>query len=120
MMNTFNLGEWPIFHPSHQRLDKWQALKVLEEASEVVEAAKECVNYDDNLFDEDEYETLQYQLTDEIADLLQTIVNLCDAYNLGEDDLKVARARCVKINDLRGMFSEGPRTHMHREEDNND
>lgn len=116
-MSTLNLGEWPIFDPSHQRMDKWQALKVLEEASEVVEAAKECVNYDDNLFDEDEYEALQYQLTDEIADLLQTIVNLCDAYNINELDIRTARARCIQINDLRGMFDNGPRTHMHREEE---
>ena len=119
-MNTLNLGEWPIFPASHQRFDKWQALKVLEEASEVVEAAKECLDYNLESFDEDEYEALEYNLADEIADLLQAVVNLCDAYDISENDIKTARARCIEINRLRGMFEPGPRTHMHREEDADD
>lgn len=115
-MNTLNLGEWPIFHPSHQRMDKWQALKVLEEASEVVEAAKEHITLQGTGY-EHSARIARIALTNEIADLLQTIVNLCDAYDITEEQIQAARAVNHVKNIDRGMFDEGPRTHMHREED---
>lgn len=115
-MNTLNLGEWPIFHPSHQRMDKWQALKVLEEAAVVVEAAKEHITLHGTGYEH----SAHIALTSEIADLLQTITNLCDAYNITEDQIQAARAVNHVKNIDRGMFDDTPRTHMHREEDNYD
>lgn len=114
-MTTINLGEWEVFDPSHQRKDKWQALKVLEEAAEVVEAAKRTIGRHDLA-----YTSAKSVLCDEIADLLQTIVNLCDAYDISEAALSKAQEWCNFINTKRGMFEPGPRTHMHREEDADD
>lgn len=117
-MSTFDLGTWHVFDPSHQKADKWQALKVLEEAAEVVEAAKEYIEA--AALQVDQVASTRLALTDEIADLLQTITNMCDAYEISTDMLKYAQTHCTKKNKLRGMFDEGPRTHMHREEDKND
>lgn len=114
-MNTFDLGEWFVFDPSHQRKDKWQALKVLEESAEVVEAAKRTIGRHDLA-----YTSAKSVLCDEIADLLQTITNLCDAYGISENDLIVAQVECNHKNLERGMFQPGPRTHMHREGDDDD
>ncbi len=111
---TFNLGDWLIFEPSHQKADKWQALKVLEEASEVVEAAKQTINA--NTVQTDQAAQARKKLTNEIADLLQTIVNLCDAFDITEPDLVAAQYDCEHKNLDRGMFEPTPRTHMHREE----
>lgn len=122
-MNTFGLGAWRVFDPSHQQKDKWQALKVLEEAAEVVEAAKRVVITEELQFKNlmlkmDCEETVRQILANEIADLLQTIVNLCDAYNISEAALSKAKEWCNLKNTERGMFQPGSRTHMHREEDN--
>lgn len=124
-MTTINLGTWKVFDPSHQRQDKWQALKVLEEAAEVVEAAKrgiviEELQFKNLMLKMDCEETAQGILANEIADLLQTIVNLCDAYDISEDALSKAQEWCNLKNLERGMFEPGPRTHMHREEDADD
>lgn len=43
-MNPYPLPILRTFHSDHQARDKWQALKILEEASETVEAAKACIN----------------------------------------------------------------------------
>ena len=110
-MNSFDLGAWYVFHPSHQRPGKWQALKVLEESAEVVEAAKRAVRHDMCAADR----TAHAKLTSEVADLLQTVVNLCDAYDISEAELTVAQVECNRKNLDRGMFTAGPRTHMHRD-----
>lgn len=124
-MNTFDLGTWKVFDPTHQRKDKWQSLKVLEEAAEVVEAAKHVVKTENFQFPNlmlktEREETERMILANEIADLLQTIVNLCDAYDISEAALSKAQEWCNFINTKRGMFEPGPRTHMHREEDADD
>ncbi|MDE5641146.1 MAG: hypothetical protein K2I40_05490 [Bifidobacterium castoris] len=124
-MNTFNLGTWKVFDPSHQQKDKWQALKVLEEAAEVVEAAKQVVITEElqsqNLMPKMGCEeTVRRILANEIADLLQTITNLCDAYNISEAALSKAKEWCNLKSTERGMFEPGSRTHMHREEDADD
>lgn len=113
---TFDLGDWHIFDPSHQKADKWQALKVLEEAAEVVEAAKQTINA--NAVQTDQVAPARKKLTNEIADLLQSIANLCDAFNITEIDLIVGQVNCNHKNLGRGMFEPTPRTHMHREGDN--
>lgn len=112
---TLELGAWPIFHPSHQRIDKWQALKVLEEAAEVVEAARGSIRSVTVL----DGRTLvnRARLVNEIADLLQTTTNLCAAFGITSVDLGFARTECIIKSLKRGMFDEGPRTRMHREPD---
>ena len=124
-MSTFDLGTWKVFDQSHQRQDKWQALKVLEEAAEVVEAAKHVVKTENFQFPNlmlktEREETERRILANEIADLLQTIVNLCDAYDISEAALSKAQEWCNLKSTERGMFEPGSRTHMHREEDKND
>ncbi len=111
-MNTYPLPTLRTFHSSHQARDKWQALKILEEASETVEAAKACINT--NPTDtRGPYERKQ-ALADEIADLLQTIVNLCDAYMIDPHILARSADTITKRNIERGMFTDGERTRMHR------
>lgn len=102
-------------HPSHQKPDKWQALKVLEEAAEVVDATKESIRSVTIL----DGRTLvnRARLVDEIADLLQTTTNLCAAFGINAAELKIANTECTIKNMKRGMFDEGPRTRMHREPD---
>lgn len=104
---ALQLGSWPIFYPSHQRRDKWQALKVLEEASELVEAVKQTVT--------EQCETTR--IGEEVADLLQTVVNLCAAFDINTADLRFAQTQCALKNLKRGMFDDTPRTHMHREQE---
>lgn len=111
---TLELGAWPIFHPSHQRIDKWQALKVLEEAAEVAEAAKESIR--SVTFLDGRTLVNRARLVNEIADLLQTTTNLCAAFGINAAELKIANTECTIKNMKRGMFDEGLRTHMHREE----
>ena len=112
---ALELGVWPIFHSSHQRLDKWQALKVLEEAAEVVEAAKESIRSVTVL----DGQTLvtRAHLVDEIADLLQTTTNLCAAFGINAAELKIANTECTIKNMKCGMFDKGPRTRMHRKDE---
>ena len=111
-MNPYPLPILRTVHSSHQARDKWQALKILEEASETVEAAKTCIN--NNPTDtRGPYERKQ-ALADEIADLLQTIVNLCDAYMIDPHDLARSADTITKRNIERGMFTDGERTRMHR------
>lgn len=107
-MPALELGAWPVFHPSHQRRDKWQALKVLEEAAEVVEAAKQTIAND---------AANRGPLIREIADLLQTVTNLCAAFGINTAELERANTECTIKNMKRGMFDEGLRTHMHREKE---
>lgn len=112
---TLELGTWPIFHPSHQRMDKWQALKVLEEAAEVVDATKETIRTVTVM----DGQTLvnRADLVDEIADLLQTTTNLCAAFGITTAELGLANTECTLKNMKRGMFDEGLRTHMHRKDE---
>lgn len=117
-MKEINLGTWHVFHPSHRRMDKWQALKVLEEAVKVVEAANSIVRAE--AWQIKQIAMGRQILANEIADLLQTITNLCAAYDISEDTLSKAQEWCNCKSIERGMFEPGPRTHMHREEDDDD
>lgn len=113
MSKHFNLGAWPVFHPSHQKPDKWQALKVLEESAEVVEAAKQAI--DSATLLTGAVTAGRESMIGEIADLLQTTVNLCDAFGITESELEQARIACTLKNRQRGMFDDTGRTHMYRE-----
>lgn len=82
--------------------DKPQALKVLEEAAEVVEALKNLlcasgdVNYNPRMERRD--------LLNEIADTIQACCNLAAA--LGVDDMTPYLARCEERNRKRGRYGE--------------
>lgn len=77
--------------------DKAQALKVLEEASETVEAFKKWLLAD--------WASAEFiDLIDEIADTIQASCNLAAA--LGVTDLTPYLARCEERNRRRGRYDE--------------
>ena len=79
--------------------DKAQALKVLEEAAEVVEAFKQRDPRDVSHIG---YATAN--VLDEIADTIQACCNLAAA--LGVTDLTPYLARCEERNRRRGRYDE--------------
>lgn len=109
-MNTpYSFPVIHLFHPDRQRRDKWQALKILEEASELVETAKQSLKADTG-------DTAQWQdmIAYDICDLLQTIANFCDAYQISETQLATMMRHIDHVSEERGMFHPGERTRMHR------
>lgn len=80
--------------------DKWLLIKTLEEAAELVEAGKDHIRH---LDDEQSGETYTGML-DELADVLQTVANLCDAFGVSRDDLGQAAVRCLRRNEERGRI----------------
>ena len=84
-----DLMKWPRFHPSHQKRDKWQSMKLLEEASEVHEAAKRHLKASDR--DEESLAQARADMIDEVADLLQTITNFLAAYDVTPEELEQAK-----------------------------
>lgn len=110
-----DLIKWPRFHPSHQKRDKWQSMKLLEEASEVHEAAKRHLKASDR--DEESLAQARADMIDEVADLLQTITNFLAAYDVTPEELEQAKEHVTRKNKARGMFEEGPRTHMNRDDE---
>lgn len=110
-----DLMKWPRFHPFHQKRDKWQSMKLLEEASEVHEAAKRHLKASDR--DEESLAQARADMIDEVADLLQTITNFLAAYDVTPEELEQAKEHVTRKNKARGMFEEGPRTHMNRDDE---
>ena len=110
-----DLMKWPRFHPSHQKRDKWQSLKLLEEASEVHEASKRHLKAVDR--DKESLTQTRADMIDEVADLLQTITNFLAAYDVTPEELEQAKEHVTRKNKARGMFEEGPRTHMNRDDE---
>lgn len=113
-----DLMSWPRFHPTRQRRDKWQSMKVLEEAAEVHAAAKDYIK------EEAGHDTMgrsmddvRRDLVDEVADLLQTTANLMAAYGVTPEELDGARTRNIGKSRARGMFEDGPRTRMNRDDE---
>ena len=101
-MTYIKLGSVRAF--PHAKPDKAQALKVLEEASETVEAFKqhsEAVAYDPECV---YAESSHRGLMDEIADTIQACCNLAAA--LGVTDLTPYLARCEERNRRRGRYGE--------------
>lgn len=90
------------FHPSRQRLDKWQALKILEEASETMEAAKRYLKGHGK----------RMQVAEESIDLLQTLTNLMDAYGMTDGELQDAARTVTERNTRRGRYQQGVRESM--------
>lgn len=94
----------------HAKPDKAQALKVLEEASETVEACKKWFLADGFQKCNAEHVPADFadpefnDLMDEIADTIQASCNLAAA--LGVEDLTPYLARCEERNRHRGRYDE--------------
>lgn len=87
------------FHPDMQRADKQQIVKILEETAELSVAAN----------DYRKGEGSRDHMTDELADVLQTLANLVDAYQLSDDELAAAVERVTAHNRERGRYRSGER-----------
>lgn len=87
------------FHPDMQRADKAQVVKVLEEAAELSVAAN----------DYRKGEGSREHMIDELADVLQTLANLVDAYQLTDDEIAAAVKRVTAHNRERGRYRPGER-----------
>lgn len=75
-------------------------LKTLEEAAELVEAAKAWLKHPDG--------RTRGAMLDETADVLQTIANLCAAFHIDERELSCAMAACEERNrERRRIGKEG-------------
>ena len=66
--------------------DDWLAVKQREESGELLDAACEWL-YDPT-------DVNRRVMLDELADLLQTVANLCAAYRIGTDEITAALDRC--------------------------
>lgn len=77
--------------------DKWLLVKALEEAAEMVDAGKDHIK--------DEASAAKWTaFMDEIADLIQTLGNLCAAFDITDDELYEALDRCLNRNRQRGRL----------------
>lgn len=89
------------FHPDMQRADKQQIVKILEETAELSVAAN----------DYRKGEGSREHMADELADVLQTLANFVDAYQLSDDEITAAVHRVTEHNRERGRYQPGER-HM--------
>lgn len=87
------------FHPDMQRADKQQIVKILEETAELSVAAN----------DYRKGEGSRGHMVDELADVLQTLANFVDAYQLSDDELAAAVERVTAHNRERGRYRPGER-----------
>ena len=74
-------------------------LKTLEEAAEMVEAAKAWLRTPDA--------DTRRAMLDETADVLQTVANMCAAFGISDDELEAAMAECERRNRQRGRMGCG-------------
>lgn len=75
-------------------------LKVLEEAAELVEASKTWLKSDND-------PAARQAMLDEMADVLQTVANLCAAFHVSEKELSDAMRACEYRNRERGRIGGG-------------
>ncbi|OZG51731.1 hypothetical protein PSRA_0811 [Pseudoscardovia radai] len=108
-LDTVAFPAMAVFDASHQKADKWQVLKCLEEAAELAEAGKAWVK--------DGSDVNRRAMLDELADVLQTLANLIDAYEITPDELRLSCGRVFEKNSARGMYLPGARSRMSREGD---
>lgn len=92
--------------------DKAQALKVLEEAAEVVEAWKDWERTDQHLPNPSAdldmviaHDEAEQNLLDECADVIQATLNLVAA--LGVEDFRPLMKECERRNRERGRITDG-------------
>lgn len=93
-MSAFDLGAVSTFRDLH--VDKAQAVKVLEEAGEVVDATKRFIARQDA--------PTRTELLDECADVCQAVANLLAALGVDGDEWAAAVGRCEKRNRERGRY----------------
>lgn len=79
--------------------DDWLAVKQFEESGELRDAAGEWLA--------DPTDGNRRVMLDELADLLQTVANLCAAYRIGTDELEAALDRCWEKNMRREQPAAG-------------
>lgn len=92
--DSFYLEGFPVFRTILP--DKTQALKVLEESSEFVEAAKIWIADPDSVQRE--------QMLDEAADICQALSNFLYAAHVSPLEWKDARLHCIKRNNDRNRY----------------
>lgn len=97
-MRNVNVGCVEPFRDELLHQDKPQALKVLEEAAEVVEAFK---NWDKHGHTSGQ----RRDLIDECADVIQATVNLMAAMEFTDDEIRQAIEDCRARNDARGRMT---------------
>lgn len=83
--------------------DKWLALKTLEESAEMTEALKTWLRSPEGT---DLKALARVRFEDEVADVLQTMANLCTAFDISDLDLKNALQRCCARHYMRGRMDE--------------
>lgn len=72
------------------------ALKVLEEASELCEAAKR--------YDKVPHDSGRIDMLDEFADVTQALQNFAECFEITRDEVYAALDRCVERNEGRGRY----------------
>ena len=79
--------------------DDWLAIKQREESGELLDAAREWLS--------DPTDETRTAMLDELADLLQTVANLCAAYHIDVRDIADALDRCWDKNMRREQPDDG-------------
>lgn len=74
-------------------------LKTLEESAEMVEAAKVWLRTPNA--------DTRRAMLDEMADVLQTVANMCAAFGISDDELGSAMTECERRNRERGRIGCG-------------
>lgn len=87
----------PVMSFGRLEPDKWLLLKTLEEAAEMVDAGKAFIA---NEASADNFTAFM----DEIADVIQTVANLCAAFDVADSELYEAMTRCLERNRKRGRL----------------
>lgn len=100
-MSYVVLGGFHAF--AETRADKAQALKVMEESGEVVDALK---SYAGTSMRNDDYDAREARcdLLDECADVCQAVANLLDGLGVADEEWEAARDRVYGRNLDRGRF----------------
>ena len=98
MNQRVHVGAVEPFRADLLHRDKSQALKVLEEAAEVVEAFKDWNKHGQTA-------EQRPDLTDECADVIQATVNLMAAMEFTDDEIHQAIKDCRARNDARGRMA---------------
>ena len=97
------LATWVVtpFKPALLSMRKLQAVKVLEEAAEVVEAFKAYAKHDADA-------TLREMVLEESMDTLQALTNLLASIGATPEELKTAYGKVEARNRERGRYEDSP------------
>ena len=98
MNQSVHVGDEEPFRAELLHQDKPQALKVLEEVAEVVEAFKDWSKHGQTA-------EQRHDLIDECADVIQATVNLMAAMEFTDDEIHQAIEDCLARNDARSRMT---------------